>query len=69
VTLAGGAAESHPDRVTTPGNDPRARFRQLPEPVRREDLVETIDPDPPMVVETTPQVDQRLWMAGGAATP
>jgi hypothetical protein len=54
--------------MTVPDDGSRARFRQLPEPVRREDLVETIDPDPPQVVETAPQAAQRLWMAGGAAT-
>jgi hypothetical protein len=32
-------------------DDPRAQFRQLPESVRPEDLVETLESDRPLVVE------------------
>ena len=32
-------------------SDPRDRFRQLPERVRPEEVVETSDADPPLVVE------------------
>jgi hypothetical protein len=46
-------------------HDPRARFRQLPEPVRPEDVVETEVADSPLVVETPAQIDRRLLAAGG----
>ena len=36
----------------TESEDPRARFRRLPDRVRPEDAVETSDADPPQVVET-----------------
>jgi hypothetical protein len=45
--------------------DPRARFRELPEPVRLEDVVETSQADVPRVVETAPDIDHRLLAAGG----
>jgi hypothetical protein len=45
--------------------DPRARFRQLPEPVRPEDTVETQPADPPLVVETTADSERRQLVAGG----
>jgi len=32
--------------------DPRAQYRQLPEPVRADELVETSEADRPVVVET-----------------
>ena len=49
---------SHPE-------DPRARFRRLPEPVRREELVETEVADPPLVVETPADAERRQLAAGG----
>lgn len=46
--------------------DPRARFRQLPEPVPREELVETVDTEPPPAVETDTEAQARmLRLAGG----
>ncbi len=44
--------------------DPRARFRQLPEPVRPEELVETSDVARPVVVETPLETDWRLALLG-----
>jgi hypothetical protein len=49
----------------TEHEDPRAQYRQLPEPVRLEDVVETSQADPPRVVETQPDIDLRLLAAGG----
>jgi hypothetical protein len=46
-------------------HDPRARFRQLPEPVRPADVVETEVADPPLIVETPAEIDRRLLAAGG----
>jgi hypothetical protein len=46
-------------------HDPRARFRQLPEPVRPEDVVETEVADPPLAVETPADVERRQLAAGG----
>jgi hypothetical protein len=45
--------------------DPRARFRQLPEPVPPEELVETQPADPLLVVETPADSDKRQLAAGG----
>jgi hypothetical protein len=45
--------------------DPRARFRQLPEPVRLEDVVETSPAEDPQVVETPAEVYLRV-IAGSA---
>ena len=45
--------------------DPRARFRQLPEPVRPEELVETQPADPLLVVETPGDGERRQLAAGG----
>jgi hypothetical protein len=55
--------------MTDREQDPRAQFRHLPDPVRPDELVETQDAGPRLVVETPPQMDQRLWLAGGAGTP
>ncbi|MCW2509961.1 MAG: hypothetical protein JWP68_3109 [Modestobacter sp.] len=44
--------------------DPRARFRQLPEPVRPADVVETSDANRPVVAETTLETDWRLSLLG-----
>jgi hypothetical protein len=52
-----------------PTEERRARFGQLPEPVRREQLVETTDADPPRVTETEFDTDQRLWLAAGGGSP
>ena len=51
--------------MTEGEQDPRARFRHLPEPVRLEDVVETLQADPPRVVEPQPEIDLRLLAAGG----
>ena len=45
--------------------DPRERFRQLPEPVRREELVESQPADPALVVETPADSERRQLAAGG----
>jgi hypothetical protein len=45
-------------------HDPRARFRQLPEPVRLEDVVETSDATRPAVTETPLETDWRLSLLG-----
>jgi hypothetical protein len=45
--------------------DRRARFRQLPDPVRLEDTVETEPADPPLVVETPAAAEKRQLAAGG----
>jgi hypothetical protein len=50
--------------MTDTPDDPRARFRQLPEPVRREELVETTDADRPVVVETPLETEWRLALLG-----
>jgi hypothetical protein len=46
-------------------HDPRARFRQLPEPVRPEELVESQPADPALVVETPADGEKRQLAAGG----
>jgi hypothetical protein len=46
-------------------DDPRARFRRLPEPVRPEELVETHPADPLLVVETPADREKRQLAAGG----
>jgi hypothetical protein len=46
-------------------DDPRARFRQLPERVRPEELVETQPADPPLVAETPGDDEKRQLAAGG----
>jgi hypothetical protein len=51
--------------MTQAAEDPRDRFRHLPEPVRSEDLVETRDADPHIVVETGSDTDRLLRLAGG----
>ena len=45
-------------------HDPRARFRQLPEPVRLEEVVETSDAGRPEVTETPLEADWRLSLLG-----
>jgi hypothetical protein len=50
--------------MTTAPDDPRARFRRLPEPVRPDELVETTDADSPLVVETELQTEWRLALLG-----
>ncbi|WP_216870550.1 hypothetical protein [Modestobacter excelsi] len=45
--------------------DPRARFRELPDPVRPEELVETRPADPPLPVETPADAERRQLAAGG----
>lgn len=44
---------------------PRAQYRQLPEPVTVDQLVEVHDADPPLPVETPAHVDLRQLAAGG----
>jgi hypothetical protein len=63
--LVAGEAGGHPRFMSEGGHDPRARFRQLPEPVRPEDVVETEVADPPLIVETPAEIDRRLLAAGG----
>jgi hypothetical protein len=55
----------HPRRVSDTEQDPRARFRELPEPVRPEELVETQAADPPLQVETPAEAERRQLAAGG----
>jgi hypothetical protein len=50
--------------MTDASDDPRARFRQLPETVRPEDLVETTDAGRPVVVETELHTEWRLALLG-----
>ncbi|WP_222268598.1 hypothetical protein [Modestobacter marinus] len=50
--------------MTTPPDDPRARFRELPEPVRPDELVETSAAGRPVVVETQLETDWRLALLG-----
>jgi hypothetical protein len=45
--------------------DPRAQFRQLPEPVRPEELVETQPADPPLPAETPADGERRQLASGG----
>ncbi|MCZ2814968.1 hypothetical protein [Modestobacter sp. VKM Ac-2984] len=45
--------------------DPRAQFRQLPDPVHPDQLVEVHDADPPLPVETPAHADLRQLAAGG----
>jgi hypothetical protein len=44
--------------------DARNRFRQLPEPVRPEDVVETADVNRPVVVETPLEEAWRVALLG-----
>ena len=44
--------------------DPRAQYRQLPEPVRPDELVETSDADRPVPVETELQEVWRTALFG-----
>ena len=47
--------------------DPRARFRRLPEPVRPEELVETSDVDRPVVAEGPLEEAWRVALLGPGA--
>ena len=50
----------------TAAEDPRARFRTLPEPVRPDDAVETVDAEPARPVPTeSDERDRFLREAGG----
>jgi hypothetical protein len=51
--------------VSDAEHDPRARFRQLPEPVRPEQTVETQAADPPLQVETPADAERRQLASGG----
>jgi hypothetical protein len=51
--------------MTEAEEDPRARFRALPEPVRPEQTVETQAADPPLQVETPADAERRQLAAGG----
>jgi hypothetical protein len=48
--------------------DPRARFRHLPDPVRVEDMVETADVNRPAETQPQPDVDVRV-IGLGPGTP
>ena len=48
----------------TDAEDPRARFRQLPEPVRPDELVETSDPDRPMPDEPVKPAWEQIVLGG-----
>jgi len=50
--------------MTTPPDDPRARFRELPRPVRPEELVETTDADGPVAAETPLETEWRVALLG-----
>ena len=49
----------------TEQNDPRARFRSLPAPVRPEELVETQDAEPPVAGDAEPEPAWRAVYLGG----
>jgi hypothetical protein len=55
--------------VSEQSDDARSRFRQLPEPVRPEDLVETVDTGPPPVAETEHDAATRWLRTAGGGTP
>ena len=48
----------------TEQQDPRSQYRQLPEPMRPDELVETSDAGRPMVVETELQEVWRTALFG-----
>ncbi|WP_171058007.1 hypothetical protein [Modestobacter altitudinis] len=50
--------------MTESERDPRARFRELPERVLPEDVVETSDVSPPMPAETPLQEVWRVALFG-----
>ena len=58
------AGRPDPRAMTDTPDDPRARFRQLPEPVRPDELVETTDADHPVAVETPLETEWRLALLG-----
>ena len=51
--------------MTDAAEDPRARFRQLPEPVRPDELVETSDTTTPVVIDEGAEPAWRVAMLGG----
>jgi hypothetical protein len=51
--------------VSDAEHDPRARFRELPERVRPEELVESQPADPPLLVETPADAERRQLASGG----
>jgi hypothetical protein len=57
------------DDDATTGGDPRARFRRLPEAVRPEQTVETVDAGTPRPVETGAEERTRLLELAGGGTP
>lgn len=48
----------------TEADDPRARFRQLPDPIRPEELVETTDVSQPVDTEEPLEAEWRQAMLG-----
>jgi hypothetical protein len=55
--------------VTEKAEDPRARFRHLPEPVRPDELVETSDTAEPEQVEQRVTSAWKTVYLGGAGLP
>ncbi|MGX5657954.1 hypothetical protein ACWKWC_24495 [Geodermatophilus nigrescens] len=51
--------------MTTPPEDPRERFRTLPEPVRSEDTVTSLDTDARPLLDDGDARDALLREAGG----
>ena len=64
--LADRGRDRHPRRMTEQPDDPRARFRQLPEdPIRPEQWVETQDAEPPVAGDAEPEPAWRAVYFGG----
>jgi hypothetical protein len=60
------------DRILTgmdDDGDPRARFRRLPEAVRPDQMVETVDARTPRPAETGGEERTRLLEIAGGGTP
>ena len=55
---------AHPRTVSEAEQDPRAQYRELPAPLRPEELVETSDVSPPMPAETPLQEVWRVALFG-----
>ena len=55
--------------MSQPAEDPRAQFRHLPDAVRPEELVETVDAEPPPTVETEWDAEHRWLRNAGGGTP
>ena len=53
----------------TEAEDPRARFRQLPEPVRPDELVEASDVDRPVPAEPVTPAWEQIYTFGGPGLP